>query len=463
MKKSKFGTKVLVVTFSLLCVVVGSCDENNPVVEILKVNENSNALPHTKQFGGEVATEWFNLLSDITRAKPYFSPQVLRIYSYSGIALYESVVPGMPSYQSIYKHLTGNTIEFDNKKDYYWPACANAAIARIASRIMSNYSAPDLTQVEALEASFNSTFQTMIKPEQLEFSIEFGRKVGDIIYEWSKTDGTFNPDMTPKPCPPYVLVDGPYKWEPTPPAFLPAAGACQGSLRTFIPNIVNHVLAPDPLRTVFDDPVSGDPPVIIDLKSLFDLAAKETYEARNNTSDEETRQFNNWRDFPPNYSPLAHMMKISTNIMIEEKVNLEDAATLYAKLTMAASDAIGAVFYSKYFYSILRPVTYIRNEIDNTWSSLPNTPQTPSYPEELAPTASSVAILEEYFGENYEFVDDIHSSTHGEWSYTSFDQLLDNILQARVSGGTNFRFSGDEGVKQGRLVGTMVDQLPFKK
>ncbi len=198
MKKFNFGTKVLVITLSLISVVFGSCVEVVPVVETFKVKNNLSALPHTKKFQADVATEWFTLLTEITRTKPYFSPQSLRIFSYSGIALYESVVPGMPSYQSIYGHLTGNTIEFDKKKDYYWPACANAAIARIASKIMKNYPAPDLTAIEALEASLNSVYQSKVNPEQLQFSIEFGRYVADLIYEWSKTDGTLNPDGTLK-------------------------------------------------------------------------------------------------------------------------------------------------------------------------------------------------------------------------------------------------------------------------
>lgn len=454
MRNSNFGTRVLVITLSLVSVVVGSCVENHPVVveNSSRIKANSNALPHTKQFEADVATEWFTLLTEVIKTKPYFSPQVLRIFSYSGIALYESVVPGMPSYQSIYKHLTGNAIEFDKKKDYYWPACANAAIARIASQIMQNYPAPDLTAVEALEASLNSKYASEVSPEQLQFSIEFGRHVADIIYEWSKTDGTFNPDGTPKPCPTFVPIVRPGQWLPVPPSFFPVAAACQGSLRTFIPNIVNSALVP-PHPEYSTDPASE-----------FYLAAKETYESRNNITDDETRQFNNWRDLSPNYIPLSHMLRISTNIMIKEKVNLEDAATLYVKQTMANSDAIGAVFYSKFHYFLMRPVTYIRDVMGySTWISLPNTPQTPSYPDEVAAAASSVAILEEYFGRNYAFVDDIHKDTHGVWSYSSFNEMLENIVQARVSGGTIFRFGGEAGIEQGRLVGAAIDKLPFKK
>ncbi len=150
--------------------------------------------------------------------------------------------------------------------------------------------------------------------------------------------------------------------------------------------------------------------------------------------------------------------------MIKEKLNLEDAATLYAKQTMAASDVISAVFHSKFHYALIRPITYIRDVMGySTWNSLQITPQTPSYPDELAAQASASVILEGYFGKNYSFVDDIHKTTHGEWSYSSFNEMLENIVQARVSGGTIFRFGGEAGVQQGRLVGSAIDKLPFKK
>ncbi|ULQ55472.1 vanadium-dependent haloperoxidase [Flavihumibacter rivuli] len=453
MKKINLPKLALIGLLAIFAVANQACRKGvADEVVVLPAKNQSSALPHTKQYPAEVATEWFMLLTEISRTKPYFSPQSLRIFSYSGMALYESVVPGMPSYQSMYHYFTGNTIMVDKKKDYYWPAAANAAIARIASKIMENYPAPNLSAVQALESTFNTRFQSEASPERLQFSREFGSYVADLIYEWSKTDGTLNADGSLAVCPPYTPLGGPGNWVPTPPFFLPVAGACQGNLNTYIPNIANTVLAPPP------------PAYSTDPGSAFYQAALETATSRNNISTDETNQFNNWRDIAPNYNPLAHMLRISTQIMVKEGLNLEDAATLYAKQTIAGSDAIIAVFKSKFHYSLLRPVTYIRNVLgQGTWSSLPNTPQTPSYPDEMSATASSVAILENYFGTNYSFVDDIHKATHGEWTYTSFDQMLEDIVQARVSGGTTFRFAGDAGINQGRLVGNMVDQLPFKK
>ena len=434
-----------------------ACQTESPVPdEVINLPgevANHPALPHTKIYSSDVATAWFLLLTDITRTKPYVPPPTLRIFAYSGMALYESVVPGMPSYQSMYKYFTGNTIEFDKKKDYYWPACANAAIASIASRIMQNYPAPNLESVHALESSFNATFQSLITAEQLEASNEFGKHVADKIYDWSISDGTLNPDGTLSACPPYIPLGGPGNWVPTPPAFLPAAGACQGLLRTFIPQIANSVMpATHPIY-------STDP------SSAFYQAANDVYNVSLQLTPDDLRLVNNWRDIVgTNYNQPAHMLRLATNIILKEKTNLEDAAVLFAKLTIASFDAIVAASNAKYQYSLLRPVTYIRNTMGyGTWSSVAYTPQLPSYPSYQGLQASSVVILMDYFGENYSLIDSVHHSLYGSWQYASFNELLQDISKSNLQSGTEFKFTIDAGINQGFIVGQMINQLPFKK
>jgi hypothetical protein len=409
-------------------------------------------LPHTKEFSSEVANTWFNTLTEVVKAKPFFSPQAIRIFAYSGMALYESVVPGMPSHQSFLKGFTGSTVEVDKKKDYYWPACANAAIARIAGKIIQTYPAPDLSLVKKVEDSILKSFPSHLSAEQLEASIEFGTMVADLVFEWSMKDGTFNPDGTVASCSPYIPSGLAGSWQPTPPGFLPAAGACQGKLRTFFPEMIHYVL-PEPYPEYSTVPGSE-----------FHVAAEEVYLNNLVISDDERLQFENWRDVATYYVPLSHMLRIATSIIKKENVNLEDASLLYFKMTIASYDAVISVFHAKFTYALIRPVTYIRSvQGKPTWLSLPVTPQTPSYPDEMAATAASVEILESYFGKNYAFTDSTNKKLLKEWHYNSLDAMLTDIEEARVSGGTNFRFSTQAGIGQGRFVGEIVNFLPFPR
>ena len=145
-------------------------------------------------------------------------------------------------------------------------------------------------------------------------------------------------------------------------------------------------------------------------------------------------------------------------------MNLEDASVLYAKQSIAMFDAIAATFYAKFDMSILRPVTYIQNFIDPNWNSVYPTPQHPSYPA-IAPsaTAAAVVIWEDVFGKNYNFIDDSQSNLYGDWSYSSFADLLKDVGRSRSHSGLNFVPSVESGINQGTLVGEMVNALPFKK
>lgn len=451
---------LLIILLSLFSITNESCKKTNAIngqslqEELTtQATKNTISLPHTKQYSSEVATAWFNLLTDITRVKPYVPGPTLRIFVYSGMALYESVVPGMPSYQSMYKYFTGNTIELNNKKDYYWPACANAAIARIASRIMQNYPAPNLAPLQALESSLNTSFQSKVTAEQLQFSNDFGRYVADIIYDWSKTDGTLNPDGSLAVCPPYVPLGGPGNWVATPPPFLPAVGACQGSLRTFIPNIANTLLP------------TSHPAYSTDPSSNYHQAAKEVYNISLTLTADSIRLVNNWRDIVgTNFNQPAHTLKLTTGIIKKENVNLEDASVLFAKQTFAAYDAIVAASKAKFYFSLQRPITYIRNVMGfSNWNAVYSTPQLPSYPTYQGLQASSVTILESYFGNSYALIDSVHNALYGSWSYASLNGLLHDIKRSSVMSGTEFQFAIDAGINQGQAVGQLINSLPFKK
>lgn len=445
----KFSLHLFTVIF--LIAGITSCKKTGPDPDPQPV------LLQTKQFSGTVATDWFTLLENISRTRPFVPGPTARINAYAGLALYESVVPGMPSYQSMYKYLTGNEIPVDKKKNYYWPACANAALARIITKLHYNYSAtPNLAAIVALETSFNVSFQAETTPEQLQMSNEFGREVADIIYNWSTTDGTLNPDGTLAVCPPYVPVPGPGNWVPTPPGFFPAAGACQGNLRPFIANVGQRTLT-----------LSQPPPVYsTDPNSDFYKMAKELYDISLNLSPDDINISQNWRDFVgTNYNGPARFHRLLADFIKKENLTLDQAAIAFAKNGIAVSDAIIAAFYSKFQYKLIRPITYIRNVMGYaTWNGVIITPQTPSYTSVSGFTAAAFAeIVDATFGPNYSFTDSLHQSLYGSWKYNSVQDFLKDCIRSRTHSGINFRQAVEDGIKMGKNVGIWVNAFPFKK
>lgn len=408
-----------------------------------------------KKHSGDVAVAWMGALSDISRTTPYVPAPTARILAYSGIAAYESMVQGMPGYQSIYSHFTAKQLPYNSQQEYYWPAAANAAVARVASRVMANYSAsPNTARILQLEDSLKNTFVSKTSAPILQASIDYGRTVADKIYDWSTTDGTLGANEALATCPAYTPPGIPGSWVPTPPAFATAAGACQGKLRTFIPGIVQAALPAAP-------PVYSTDP-----NSDFYKMAEKIYQVRTNRTPADSMISEAWRDrVGINFNTPAHIMKITSQIVGKEKLNLEDAVVIFVQQGIAMFDAIAAAFHAKYSYSMLRPITYIRSVINKpTWSSIYATPQHPSYPA-VSPSAAAagINILERKFGTQYNLVDSIQKSLYGKWTYTSLNDLVNDVGRSRTHSGLNFEISVTEGIKQGRLIGERVNALPFKR
>ena len=82
--------------------------------------------------------------------------------AYSGLAFYESVVNGMPDYQS----LTGILNEFktvpkpESNKNYHWVLAANAAQASIIKNLYANTSKANLLKIDSLKGIFERKYQT---------------------------------------------------------------------------------------------------------------------------------------------------------------------------------------------------------------------------------------------------------------------------------------------------------------
>ncbi|MEJ7675211.1 MAG: hypothetical protein WKF59_21525 [Chitinophagaceae bacterium] len=139
--------------------------------------EAQSALFQTKQYSGKVATDWLTLEADLTRTTIGFGPGPNgRAFGYTGLALYEAVLPGMPSYQSVFTRITGKTFTTEQMKNYYWPAAANAALAQIIRNLFVDASTQNKAAIEQLEAQYSGSFQNKATAEEINRAVEFGEK-----------------------------------------------------------------------------------------------------------------------------------------------------------------------------------------------------------------------------------------------------------------------------------------------
>jgi hypothetical protein len=134
---------------------------------------------------------------------------------------------------------------------------------------------------------------------------------------------------------------------------------------------------------------------------------------------------------------------------------------------MAMGDAAIACWDTKYHYNFWRPVTAIRGGdldgnkktvADPDWLPLITTPAFPSYGSGHA-TVSGAArrVLERAFGKRgHEITLTTPSLPAVALEYSAFDQITDDIDDARIYGGIHFRFDQEVGARQGKHVGSYI-------
>src|SRR5215217_5664932 len=136
-------TRLVVMLF--IAITFTACQKKDALVQeenlmsLARNNQSNGHLKQTKTFSSDVAIKWMDMQVKQMRAYPGIvgNAAYSRHYAYSGIALYEAVVPGMPAFQSIASQLNGlsGLPQTQDGAGYHWAASANAALAYINKKM----------------------------------------------------------------------------------------------------------------------------------------------------------------------------------------------------------------------------------------------------------------------------------------------------------------------------------------
>jgi hypothetical protein len=409
----------------------------------------------TKTYPSDVLKEWIKMDLQLLRsnAAKLNNFVMLHHWAYSSIALYEAVVPGMPSYQSLSGQLSEMPVmpAAGHNKTYHWPTCANAVLATMTR----NFYADSITQggrdsITFLEDSLNTRYQTEVEADVFERSKAFGKQIATLVFEWALTDGY----VAKRPV--YVIPLGEGLWQRTPPALLAPQRPYWGLNRPLMPGSVAASRIPPP------------PPYSTDATSPFYLSAKETYDLRNNLSPDEQAQVRFWRDVPG--GGHAHWLSIFLQVLNKEgaRVMLDKAVVVFAKMGITQNDARISCWSAKYEYNVLRPITYINDWIapKKDWTAFITTPNHPEYPSAHSSfSGPAVGVLTQEFGENYSFTDQTYDFLPlPARQYTSFAHAGMEAGNSRVLGGIHYRFSITAGNQLGASIANHLNQhIRFRK
>jgi hypothetical protein len=148
-------------------------------------------------------------------------------------------------------------------------------------------------------------------------------------------------------------------------------------------------------------------------------------------------------------------------------------ARLFAQVFVTAGDSMIACWDSKFYFNFWRPVTAITTDIDDdnpaterdpSWTPLAPTPAHPEYPAGHGCVSTGYAeALRHFFGTPHVKVT-LTSSVAGSVPHVfhNTNQMVDEIVLARVFGGMHFQTSVEHGATIGRKVGRLVARNHFK-
>ena len=396
---------------------------------------------------------WFDTLYDVIKSEGTAPPSASRIYGVASVALYESIVSGTGKNKS----LVGQLNDLDSlpnvkkNKKYHWPTAANAALANTIRGIFTSLKPENLEAINALEADFNAQFE---EKKRFEKSVEHGKNVADAILAWAATDGF---DVLNN-CP-YVPVPVPGAWEPTPPAFNPnPLQPCWGQLR---PMVITSLAACAP---------SAHPSFDTDPASEFFAAAQEVHDVRINLTDEQKTIADYWADGAgATGTPSGHWIAIIGQFARNDPLSLAAAAEAYARVGIAVHDAFIQCWNDKYHFNLLRPVTYIQDNIDANWLPYIVTPNFPSYTSGHSTQSGAAAfLLTDMFGTRT-FTDTTHTDhdlipPQVPRTFASLDEAAAEAAMSRLYGGIHYSFDNNDGIASGQCVGlTITDNVRFTR
>lgn len=417
-------------------------------------NEDEKQEKQTKTYSSEVVVKWLDVQTSMLLAptgNPFgFNPS--RYLAYTGVALYESVLPGMSDYQTLQGQLTDMPAmpAIEAGHDYHWPTCAHAALASMTKKFFSVTTAYNEPAVTSLEDELNNKYRSEVGDAIFERSAAFGEEVANRIFEWSKGDKANWPTS-------HTIPDGDGVWESETGAA--PANPYWGFNRLMVSGSLNNTVSP-PLS------YSTDP------ASLYYADMMEVYEVSQDLTHEEKLIAKYYNDSNPGFPAGAHYISTLQGVIEKLDPPLDKAALSYAKTGITLFDASTGSFKAKYDYWTERPFSFIRSVIDPqadpVWKPFLSTPGFPDFPSNHAVFSSSVAYaLTSVYGSEVSFTDasyegimaDLGNGPEnlGSRHFNSFDEMAQEISMSRLYGGIHYRYSCEEGAKQGKKIAQNID------
>lgn len=399
-----------------------------------------------------IILDWYDFALECERyAEGYKGAVSARTFAYLGLAGTEisksvhSISLDFMQSQKGYPEIP----DWNQPYPLFLPAALNAGYAYLFEMFYSSVPGDMKGRMIEKRNKWYKQFLSGTEDEVLHSSRRFGREVAKLIYQFSATDSIghqahlYNYDRG------YTFENNEGIWEPCRSFPMPPLLPHWGKARTFIASPKQFLARPLP-EFSFDN------------TSVFYKQALEVYTVSLPLSDENQWIAEFWSDDlkGSTFTPSGRWISIANQIVGKEKLSTEKLLELYLNMGLVMNDVFVSCWYSKYYYNLMRPETYIQKTFDKKWHSHYHSPSFPAYPSGHSFVGAAAAvILTSVFGEHYLITDKSHEGRKDfkstPRSFNSFDEMARENAFSRILLGVHFRMDIEEGLRLGRELGEL--------
>ena len=428
-------------TFGILCIFLACGSERNS--QEVKLN-----VHHLIKANDE--------LLDIAMVDGFSPPVASRVYVYPHIAHHIAL---SAFYPNELHSLIGTLNELDSVKTPE-PTGAHPELSALLSFckmgkkvVFSEYRMDQLADYYKDVARQLKLDEKVIKKSEV-----FAEELVNGLSDWVNSDHYIHTRTLDR----FTSTKRPGKWVETPPDYLSGLEPHWNKIRPMIIDTQDNYL--DIYPPEFDRST----------QSAFYKMVKQVYDQSQNLDSAMIKTALYWDDNPNitehrghlvtmvhKISPPGHWLNIISQIVGKENTNYVESAGIYTYCAIAMFDAIISCWDVKYKTNLVRPITYIQENIDVKWRPLIQTPPFPEFTSgHSVISASAATVLDHFFGDNYSFIDSTEVIFGLEArSFDSFQQAAWEVSLSRFYAGIHYWQGIEEGNKQGKLIGKRVLEL----
>jgi membrane-associated phospholipid phosphatase len=397
-------------------------------------NPTGMAAPSAALPQGDVIVDWNRVMLDAIQVDRTAPPKAAYIMALVHGAVFDAVNAVEQDYQSYQIDIQAQT-----------GTSPEAATAAAAYRILGEYFP---AQKAMLDQAFAGALDKLADGRGEDLGVDLGTSVAEQFLAQRQEDGS-------KAIVAHPPSTTPGQWRPTPANYAEAVLPQWPEVRPF--TLMNgSQFRPD------GPPTLASRQYATEYNQVKDFGSK----ASSFRTADQTEISLFWADGPGTYAPPGHWNQIAAEAATQSPHSLVENARLFALLNLSLADSGIAAWDAKYTYNAWRPITAIQqgefdgNRVtvgDPTWEPLLTTPPFPAYVSGHSTfSAAAAKVLEEMFGDRFNFTTTATGLPGVKRSFTSFSQAAEEAGMSRIYGGIHCMVDHVDGAQLGRKVAGYV-------